>query len=61
MIQTIKMKKQAWATQMMAADGLQPSNVVIKRNRNARKVSFSDPDDLAHFSRVLSSIESMKI
>lgn len=55
------MKKQSWATQMMTADGLQTSNVVIKRNRNARKISFSDPDDIEHFSKVLGSLETLKI
>lgn len=59
-IQTIKMKKQAWATQMMAAEALSTSNVVIKRNRNTRKVSFTDPEDLSHYAKVLSSIETMK-
>lgn len=56
-IQTIKMKKYAWATQMNTAEA---SNIVIKRNRNARKISFTEPEDLLHLSKVLRGIETFK-
>jgi hypothetical protein len=59
-IQAIKMKKYAWS-QMNGAETMQTSNVIIKRHRNTRKFSISDPDDVAHLSRVLRSIETLKI
>lgn len=56
------MKKYAWATQMNAAEAIQASNVVIKRQRNARMI-LNDPQpiDNIQLAWVLSSIETLKI
>lgn len=60
-IQTIKMKKMQWGTQM-DPNGIQTANaVVIKRNRNARKVSLNDPNDVKKLTRILDSIENLKM
>lgn len=37
------------------------SNVIIKRNKNARKLSFTDPQDVEHFTKILSSIETLRV
>lgn len=54
------MKKYAWAQQMntMTVD---PASVVLKRHRNARKASLSDPDELSRYANILSSIETLKV
>jgi hypothetical protein len=53
------MKKAMWANQMNT-ESIQAVQV-IKRQRNARKLSLSEPEDIEHLSRVLRSIETLKI
>jgi hypothetical protein len=65
-IHTIKMKKYAqmnlntlgsFDPSMVAA----ASPVVIKRHRNARKASFSDPEEFSKMTNILSKLETLKV
>ena len=50
-IQTIKMKKYSWATQMNS----DAANVIIKRSRTSRDASFYNPDDMIYSPYFLSN------
>ncbi|CAO1421676.1 unnamed protein product [Diamesa tonsa] len=59
-INTIKSKHYSWNNQYdMGA--MQASNVVIKKYRNARKVSFTDPNDVMELTNVLNAVEKLQV
>lgn len=49
--------------QMNSIDGNIPSApiTVIKRHRNARKASFSDPEEFSQMTKILSNLETLKV
>ena len=40
---------------------MQASNVVIKKYRNARKISFTDPNDVKELTKVLNAVENLQV
>jgi hypothetical protein len=34
---------------------------VIKRHRNARRASFTDPDEFSHMTKILSNLDTLKV
>lgn len=51
------MKKYAYAAQMNSVEVAS----VIKRHRNARKVSLSDHDEMSHVAKILSNLGNFKV
>ncbi|CAO1421630.1 unnamed protein product [Diamesa serratosioi] len=59
-INTIKSKHYSWNNQYdMGA--MQASNIVIKKYRNARKISFTDPKDVMELTKVLNAVENLQV
>lgn len=40
---------------------MQTASVVLKKYRNARKISFTDPKDVMELTKVLNAVENLQV